>query len=232
MATTFANHASIALELADARIDQQRVVLLEDRDRIARDLHDHVIQRLFAIGLTVQSVAGTMATDDRAARLERVVSDIDDTIRQTRTSIFELRGPLGPETGTVRNRVLQVVDEVSALLTFEPDVRFAGPVDSVVPEPVADDLVAVLREALTNVARHASASRVQVDVNADTTKLSIAITDNGVGIGDAQRRSGLANLRQRAEHHGGGLSLEPGVADASTPLDLGGTRLLWTVPLR
>jgi len=172
MATTFANHAAVALELADARADQQRIVLLEDRDRIARDLHDHVIQRLFATGLTVQSVASGLGTDDRATRLNRVVSDIDETIRQTRTSIFQLRGPLGPETGTVRARLLAVAAEISPLFSFEPQVRFSGPIDAVVPESVADDLVAVLREALTNAARHAHASSVDVDVDASTTELS------------------------------------------------------------
>ncbi|HEY2041715.1 MAG TPA: GAF domain-containing protein [Jatrophihabitans sp.] len=230
MATTFANHAAVALELADARTDQQRIVLLEDRDRIARDLHDHVIQRLFAIGLTVQSIANGLGTDDRAARLDRVVSDLDETIRQTRTSIFQLRGPLGPVTGTVRSRLLAVVTEISPLLNFEPQVRFSGPIDAVVAEPVVDDLVAVLREALTNTARHANASHVDVDVDATTAELVLDITDDGAGIGDVQRRSGLANLRQRAEHHGGSLILAKGDRSKTQP-DHEGTRLRWTIPL-
>jgi signal transduction histidine kinase len=233
MATTFANHASIALELADARTDQQRIVLLEDRDRIARDLHDHVIQRLFAIGLTVQSVAGSMGTDERQTRLSRVVSDIDETIRQTRTSIFQLRGPLGPETGTVRTRLLAVVGEVSSLLGFVPGLSFGGPIDAVVPESVVEDVVAVLREGLSNVARHAEAGRVHVDVTASPTELSIDMTDDGLGIGDTERRSGLANLRQRAEQHGGTLTLAPGrtTGDDRSPTDHEGTRLQWTIPL-
>ena len=230
MATTFANHAAVALELADARTDQQRIVLLEDRDRIARDLHDHVIQRLFAIGLTVQSVAIGLGDDERATRLSRVVSDIDETIRQTRTSIFQLHGPLGPETGTVRTRLLTVAAEVTAVLGFEPQVRFSGPIDAVVPEPVVDDLVAVLREALTNTARHAHASRVDVDVTTTTTQLSMAVTDDGVGISDNGRSSGLANLRQRAEQHGGSLTLARGVPERTHPTNEG-TRLLWTIPL-
>lgn len=230
MAMTFANHAAIALELADARADQQRIVLLEDRDRIARDLHDHVTQRLFAIGLTVQSVANVLGDDTRVARLARVVSDIDETIRQTRTSIFQLRGPLGPETGTVRTRLLIVAAEVSPLLGFAPLIRFTGPIDAVVPEPVVDDLVAVLREALTNAARHARASRVDVEVSATTAELSLVVTDDGLGIGDAERRSGLANLRQRAELHGGSLSLAQGESESGSS-DPEGTRLVWTIPL-
>ncbi len=230
MATTFANHAAVALELADARTDQQRVVLLEDRDRIARDLHDHVIQRLFALGLTVQSVASGLGTDERAARLPRVVADIDETIRQIRTSIFQLRGALGPDTGNVRTRLLAVVAEVSPILGFEPAVRFAGPIDAAVPEQVVDDLVAVLREALTNAARHAGASRVEVDVIATATELSLDVTDDGVGIGDTPRRSGLADLRARAECHGGALTLDRGRAEQS-PSNQEGTRLQWTIPL-
>ena len=230
MSTTFASHAAIALELADARADQQRIVLLEDHERIARDLHDHVTQRLFAIGLTVQSVANLLGTDERATRLTRVVSDIDETIRQTRTSIFQLRGPLGPETGTVRTRLLSVAAEVSPLLGFEPQIRFAGPIDAVVPEPLVDDLVAVLREALTNAARHARAHRVEVDVDATITSLSLRVTDDGVGIGDTQRRSGLANLRQRAELNGGSFTLSTGRSEASPPTPEG-TRLRWTIPL-
>jgi len=230
MAMTFANHAAIALELADARTDQQRLVLLEDRDRIARDLHDHVTQRLFAIGLTVQSVANVLGGDETASRLTRVVSDIDETIRQTRTSIFQLRGPLGPETGTVRTRLLIVAAEVSGVLGFEPQVRFSGPIDAVVPEPVVEDLVAVLREALTNAARHAHASRVDVDIAATTLELSLTVADDGVGLGDTQRRSGLANLRQRAELHGGSLTLTRSEWERAAS-DPEGTRLIWTIPL-
>lgn len=230
MATTFAHHAAIALELADARADQQRLVLLEDRDRIARDLHDHVIQRLFAAGLSVQSVATGLGADPRADRLRRVVSDIDETIRQTRTSIFQLRGPLGPETGNARVRLLAVAGEVSSLLGFDPQVRFAGPIDAVVPEPIVDDLAAVLREALTNVARHARASRVDVDVTATTTRLTLEVADDGVGISDTQRRSGLANLRERAEQHGGALELAAGPPNQAGHTDKG-THLRWTIPL-
>jgi signal transduction histidine kinase len=230
MATTFANHAAIALELADARADQQRIVLLEDRDRIARDLHDHVIQRLFAIGLTVQSVESALGDDERAKRLGRVVSDIDETIRQTRTSIFQLRGPLGPDVSPVRTRLLAVVAEVSPLLGFEPEVRFIGPIDAVVPDSAVEDLIAVLREGLSNAARHASASRVEVEVTATTSELTMTVADDGVGMGATERRSGLANLRHRAEHHGGSFLLSVGDVLPPRP-NQEGTRLQWTIPL-
>ena len=221
MAMTFANHATVALELADARADQQRVIMLEDRDRIARDLHDHVIQRLFAAGLTVQSVASGFTDADRVGRLTRVVDDLDTTIRQIRTTIFQLRGPLGPETGGVRKRLADVAAELGEALGRLPHLRFTGPIDAVVPEPVAEDLVAVLREALTNVARHANASSVDVVVTVADHQLTVDVLDNGVGIGPAERRSGLANLHRRAERHGGALT---------TP-QCEGTHLRWTIPL-
>jgi signal transduction histidine kinase len=230
MATTFANHAATALELADARADQQRVVLLEDRDRIARDLHDHVIQRLFAAGLTVQSVAAGMGTDDRAERLERVVTGIDETIRQIRTSIFQLRGQLGPQTGAVRVRLLGVLAEVSPMLAFEPRLRFAGPIDSVVPESVVEDLEAVTREALTNIARHAQATHAEVALTASATEVVLDVIDDGVGLGPTQRRSGLANLRERAERHNGTLVLTS-PAPQELPTTGKGTHLRWTIPL-
>jgi signal transduction histidine kinase len=234
MATTFANHATVALELADARADQQRVLLLEERDRIARDLHDHVIQQLFATGLSVQSVAATLGGDARSQRLERVVSGIDDTIRQIRTTIFQLRGSLGPQTGTVRARLLEVIAELARVLGSDPRVEFDGPVDSVVPESVLDDLVAVTREALTNVARHAEAEQVSVRLSATSARLELEVRDDGVGVDASHRRSGLANLQRRAEHLGGSLQVEP-VAPGGVgtePNTRPGTRLTWTIPLR
>lgn len=230
MATTFSNHAAVALELADARADQQRMVLLEDRDRIARDLHDHVIQKLFGAGLAVQGLAAASGPGATSERLVAVVREIDDTIRQIRTSIFQLRGQLGPETGTTRTRLMAVADGVTASLGFSPNMRFDGPIDSVVPEAVMEDLCAVLREGLSNTARHAHARRADVNVMASATMLSMEIIDDGVGLGDTDRRSGLANLRMRAEQYNGTLVIEaapPGFAQA----DGGGTSLLWTIPL-
>ena len=231
MATTFANHAAVALELADGRENQQRMILLEDRDRIARDLHDHVIQRLFAAGLAVESVAARPGSDETSLRLRRVVTELDETIRQIRTSIFQLRGPMTAEVGTTRSAVLSVVSELEPVLGFEPRVTFAGPVDLAAPDASVDDLIAALREALTNVARHAKARCVDVAVAATTDSLVLEVTDDGVGIGDGSRWSGLANLRARAEHHGGTLTIGP---IAEPPMDnyRQGTLLRWTIPLR
>jgi len=221
MATTFAGHAAVALELADARADRERLALLEDHERIARDLHDHVIQRLFGAGLTVQSVAAALGGDAKAARLGQVVDDIDETVRQIRHSIFRLRGALGPSGGAVRPRLVAVATEVEPLLGFAPVLTFAGPVDSLVPDGVLDDLVAVVREGLTNVARHARARSATIAVTARGDGLTVTLADDGVGLRGSHRRSGLANLRRRAEGLGGSLTIT----------DEEGTCLTWSIPL-
>jgi two-component system, NarL family, sensor histidine kinase DevS len=227
MATTFANHAAVALELADARNNEQRILLLEDRDRIARDLHDHVIQRLFAAGLSLDGLMGSVGSP-ADKRIGAVVDEIDETIRQIRTSIFELRGNLGPTIGSVRTELLGVIAEVRPLLPAEPQVSFVGPVDSVISDHVAEDLLAVLREALTNIARHADAESVQIKLSASTSQAELVIADNGVGLGTTTRRSGLANLRQRAELRGGSMTID---SPADPMSEKPGTRLHWTVPL-
>jgi signal transduction histidine kinase len=223
MATTFANHAAVALELADARSYQQRTVLLEDRDRIARDLHDHVIQRLFAAGLTVQSLQTRQPDPAVTARLGQVVNDLDDTIRQIRTSIFDLRGALSSASASVRTGLLEVASEQAAQLGFEPTLRFSGPVDSLVPPELADELAAVLREALSNVARHAHASSVAVALDVSSSQLCLSVTDDGVGLGTTTRRSGLANLTERATRRGGTLTVTSGPDE--------GTQLQWQIAL-
>jgi len=223
IATTFANHAAVALELADARAHQQRMALLEDRDRIARDLHDHVIQRLFAAGLSAQSVASGLGGSVHAERLARIVGDLDETISQIRTSIFQLRGPLVPDSSSARGDLLSVADEISELLGFTPQVRFEGPIDSIVLPSILDELIAVLREALTNVARHAQATEAIVTLAVDDKDLVLEVSDDGTGIGAAERRSGLANLQSRAENRGGSLTL--------SPPEIEGTRLTWKIPL-
>lgn len=224
LAKAFAQQAAVALELADARDLAQQVELLEDRDRIARDLHDHVIQRLFAAGLTLQAMAGGL-DQERAERLARCIEDIDATISQIRSAIYGLRTPLGPTIGTTRERILDVLADITPLLPAPPVVQFAGPLDVLPPEDLVDDLIAVLREALTNVARHARAGTVRVGITARTEprELAIEVADDGAGIGDSDRRSGLANLRKRAEFRGGTFEI-------STPAG-GGTCLAWTVPI-
>jgi len=231
MASAFANHAAVALELADARADQQRMAVLEDRDRIAHSLHDQVIQRLFAAGLSVQGLAGTTPeyedVEGHQERLRRVVSDIDDTIRQIRTSVFELRSS---SAGSVRSRLLAVVADAGRVLSAPPTVMVDESVELVAgSEDLVFDVIAVLREGLANVARHASATTVEVFARIVERSLEVEIADDGVGMGGTDRRSGLANLRRRAEARGGGLVVEP--APSATAPGRPGTRLLWSVPL-
>jgi len=222
MAETFAGQAAIALELADARANRERVAALEDRDRIARDLHDHVIQRLFAAGLSVQSLAGRIDEPAVRQRLGQTVDDLDDTIRQIRNTIFALQDD--GESPTVRNRVLAIVAELQPVLGFQPDVVWSGPVDTVADAAVVADIEAVVRETITNVARHAHASAVRVAVAADAHRLDVEVDDDGVGLGDSTRRSGLTNLTRRAERRGGTMTVDH--------RNEGGLRVRWTIPLQ
>jgi len=154
-------------------------------------------------------------------RLSRVVNDVDDTIRQIRSTIFELRGSAVPG-GTIRTRLLDVIGETRPALGFDPHVRFSGPVDSAVPEALVDDVTAVLREALTNVARHAQAKSVNVEIAATVSRIDVTIEDDGVGMTGAGVRSGLANLERRAIEYAGSLDV--------LPADGGGTQVRWSVP--
>lgn len=220
LSESFAAQAAIALELAQARADQQRLVVLQDRERIARDLHDHVIQRLFASGLTLEGMAGSLPPE-AAARVVSVVDDLDVTIRQIRNLIFRLQPPA--EGRALRSAVLTVVSETASVLGFEPEVGFEGPVDTVAGDGLVDDVVAVVREALSNVVRHARATRVVLHVGTTSGVLTVLVRDDGVGLGDVDRRSGLDNLAQRAAGYGGSCEVGAGPS--------GGTELRWSVPL-
>lgn len=218
MASTYATQASIAWELADARRDQQRVLLLEDRARIARDLHDHVIQQLFAAGIKIQATASHVGGLN-AENLEHVVDNIDQAIRQIRTSIFQL----SPRQEGLRSSVLDVIGEFRTTLGFSPHVAFDGPVDTVASPDLVQDVVAVVREALANIGKHARATYVDLAVSSGSEGIMLSIVDNGSGVGEASRRSGLANLGRRAEERGGSLMISDGI-------DGKGTRLEWRVP--
>jgi len=222
MATAFTSQASLALELADARSDHQKLVLLEDRARIARDLHDHVVQKLFGAGLTIQGTATMLKDPQVRVRLAGTISTLDDAIRSIRTSIFELQD-LNPALTAVRSRIVAVLAEVAPVLGFAPQLQFEGPVDTMVDENLAVEIEAVLRESLTNVAKHAQATRAWVEVSTNGRLLVMVVSDDGVGLGPSLRRSGLSNLRQRAERRGGHLEL-----DRSGE---GGLQLRWTIPL-
>ncbi len=223
-ATVFANQASLALELAESRREQQRATMLDERDRIAADLHDHVIQRLFASGLTLQSVLGGLPAGKARDRVQATIGDLDDTISQVRTTIFGLQQVSGAAPTGVRARLLDVVADVAPVLGFEPTVRFSGLLENTLPDDVVADLLAVLREALTNIARHAHARSAEIDLVSGPDRLTLDVRDTGVGIGPTARRSGLANLRRRAELRGGTFTL--------APYETQGTWLSWSIPHR
>jgi signal transduction histidine kinase len=223
LAAAFAAHVALALELARSRAARGRLSLLEDRDRIARDLHDHVMQRLFAVAMGLQGLAASEAHADRSDRMNTYVEDLDETVREIRQTIFELRGRSTPATGSgLRAKVLGIIDDMADACGFTPRLHLDGPVDSAIDATVGDHLTAVVRETLSNVARHAHASAVEVTVTAAGGRVTVEVVDDGVGLGPTTRRSGLANLRSRAEGLGGSFLIEPGPD--------GGTRVHWSVP--
>ncbi|WP_202125272.1 sensor histidine kinase [Actinomadura physcomitrii] len=217
----FAGQAAVALELAERRRDAERLTLLEDRDRIAKDLHDTVIQRLFATAMTLMAAIKMTQKREVAVRVQRAVDDLDDTIRQIRSSIFALQATGDEES--LRSRVRALVDSAAEQLGFSPSVRLDGLLDTAVDDDTGEQLLAVVREALSNVARHAQAGQavVAIDVGDEVT---LRVEDDGVGIGEGGRRSGLRNMSERAEACGGSFSTRrrPG----------GGTILVWRVPLK
>jgi signal transduction histidine kinase len=217
----FAAQAAVALELAERRRDAERLVLLEDRDRIARDLHDTVIQRLFATAMTLMSAIKMTERPDVAVRVQGAVDDLDETIRQIRSTIFALQAVPGahPE---LRERIVAVVRSAGERLGFAPGVRLQGLLDTVVDTEVGEQLIAVLQEALSNVVRHAHARHVDVVVDAGDF-LVLRVEDDGVGIPPVGRRSGLRNLADRARDLGGSFR--------TRDREGGGSVLEWRVPL-
>ncbi|GGU92409.1 histidine kinase [Streptomyces filipinensis] len=219
----FAAQAAIAMELAERRQDAQQIALLEDRDRIARDLHDLAIQRLFATGMTLQSAGRFIEHPEAAERVLRAVDDLDETIKIIRSTIFGLRAHVGAAGSGLRTRVVRVVGEAAPVLGFAPSVRMEGLLDTDVPPDIADHIVAVLSEALTNITRHAHAERAQVVLTTDGREVCLKVSDDGVGIPPGGRRSGLSNMAERAERLGGRL-------EVTRPAE-GGATLDWQVPL-
>ena len=226
-AQAFASQAAITLVLARVRREHERLAVYEDRDRIARDLHDLVIQRLFATGMLLQGVSRIDDVPSAAQeRVSRAVDELDETITEIRQTIFALHEPVEGPTSSARGRVLRETSQSAALLGFEPAVRFIGPVDSVLVKEATDQVVAALREALTNAAKHAHAHRVDVMLQVDHGDIVLAVTDDGVGVSadGSGRRSGVANISARAQELGGSCLLERVSAS-------GGTRMTWRIPI-
>jgi len=218
---SFAGQAAITLRLGTAAADREQLAVLGDRDRIARDLHDLVIQRLFATGMSLEGSLRGMP-DEKALRVRKAVSDLDETIRAIRSTIFALQSP-APITGDgVRGAFLALAHAYAATLGFEPSVTFSGPVDTLISAGVAEQMLAVLRELLSNVAKHAQATAVSVELVADPEAAELRVRDNGVGLKPGTRRSGLANMASRATGLGGSFDAEGSEE---------GTVARWRVPL-
>jgi signal transduction histidine kinase len=214
------------LELDLSREDTMRLSRLEDQERIARDLHDSVIQRLFATGLSLHGAMRLAPDEALGRRIVTAIDELDATIRHIRTVIFGFE--LAPDEAavTLRSRTLDLCAEATRSLGFEPQVTFDGPLDSAVPPPLAEEMLAVMREALSNIGRHARARHVAVELAADPDRLTLTVTDDGIGLAPAANGSGghgLRNMKARAAHLGGTF-------DATTP-DTGGTHLCWSVPI-
>jgi len=219
---TFAEQATLAIQVARAREDQQRLTLFEDRDRIARDLHDLVIQRLFAIGLGLEGTARRTGDAELGQRLTQAVDDLDDTIKDIRRTIYAL-GSLA-SGADVQAEIERMVDRAAAVLKFRPVLHLEGPIRTVIGEDLAPDVLAVLGEGLSNASRHAAASSVEVLVGATEDHVVVRVADDGHGMADDVVESGLGNMRHRAERRGGALLVEStgGV----------GTTVTWSVPTR
>jgi len=227
MVATFAAQAGIGLELAEHRRDAQQLALFADRDRIARDLHDLVIQRLFATGMSLEGASALIRDPEVGNRVRNAVDALDETIREIRAAIFSLQSHSQPEAPGVRAQILGIVEEMTTLLGFAPSLRMDGRLDAADAGGAVEHLLAVLREALSNVARHANATRADVAIvlaeAGHGRELELTVRDDGDGIKPSSRRSGLANMADRATALGGTLTAEPA--------DGGGTVLEWRVPL-
>jgi len=217
--------AGVAIDNARLHERVRDIALIEDRERIAMDLHDTVIQQLFAIGLSLEATARRSQDTEIEHRLHSAVEDLDATIKHIRSTIFTLASAMSAVSG-VRDRILAVVAETGATLPSRPVVLFDGPVDASLGSGAADDLVAATRELLSNVVRHAHATSVEIAVVVDRADVLLKVEDDGVGLGGGDRSQaglGLRNLATRAERLGGSLTY--------TDREGGGTRAEWRIPI-
>jgi signal transduction histidine kinase len=220
---SFAAQAGVALELAARRSDAEQLSLYEDRDRIARDLHDLVIQRLYATGMSLEGTVPMIGVPEVANRVRNAVDAMDETIKDIRATIFALQARAEDPGERLRADIVDTVDEMTVMLGFAPSLRLGQGLDGRVSPEAAEYLLNALREALSNAARHARATAVEVSVEVDRAdQLVLRVTDDGTGIPAGVRRSGLGNLAQRAGSLGGVLELGPAGGR--------GTALVWRVP--
>ncbi len=217
--TSFADQAALALDRAEAVSDREELAVISDRERIARDLHDVVIQRLFATGLQLQGISMLATNPEVLERLEKAVGDLDLTIRDIRGTIFELQNR---QTGSLRTELRTLVRDYVPVLGFTPTVRTSGPVDTAVPTRVREQLLPVLREAISNIARHALADQAEIELHVGDREIRLSVVDDGTGFVDGSSESGLRNARRRATMLGGTLEIGR--------LEPRGTSFVWRVP--
>lgn len=219
-----ANLAAVALEFAEQQRKKRLLDVLADRDRIAQDLHDNVIQRLFATGMSLQSTLVPHPDPTVVASIvQGAVEQLDRTVREIRTTIFDLHSAGVASSTSLRRRLLDVIGDLTAQSPVAPNVQFSGAIDTLVPARIHPHAEAVLREGLSNALRHSQSTNITVAVAADDD-FTIKISDDGTGMSGNPRRSGLANLDRRAEQCAGRCTVGPG--------EDGGTTLIWRVPLR
>jgi GAF domain-containing protein len=226
-AASFAAQAGVALELAASRAEAERLSVYQDRDRIARDLHDLVIQRLYATGMSLQGTMPMISRTEVAARVTSAVDAMDETIKEIRGAIFALQARNFDVPPDPRADIVSLVEEMTPMLGFAPSLRLGSGLRDLASGEVTEQALTVLREALSNVARHAAASRADVTVDVDDDgNLAVLVTDDGTGISPGVSRSGLRNIAERAAKLGGEFLIGPAGPDAERP----GTRLEWRVP--
>jgi PAS domain S-box-containing protein len=221
-AETFAAAAAAAIEMGSVRAEIDRLNIVAEDERIARDLHDTVIQELFALGMSLQAL-GSSATGVVGVRISAAVETLDDVIRQIRNTIFRLPNR-NDAMGSLREEMLRVADRYHQELNVLPRIAFVGPVDFAVPAIVGDHLLHVFGEALSNVARHASASKIEAVVSIEGEWLSLSLADDGIGVSDGPSAgNGIRNMLTRAENLGGTFSVRQREPQGSV--------LEWRVPL-
>ena len=209
-------------DVSERQQTMERLALLRDRERIGRDIHDMVIQRIFAAGMSIQAVVGMVGSQELRDRLNEVTDSLDETIRQLRQAIFEIGQ--ADERQSLSSQLASIADERGQHLGFVPDLRVIGNLDDL-PEFVADQLIATLTESLSNVARHADATEAKATIECTEGQVSLVVEDNGVGIARRPKtKGGLSNMMWRAAELGGSCAIEAN--------DPSGTRLVWEVPLK
>jgi signal transduction histidine kinase len=223
MLASFANQAAMALEFAETQRNRTLLDVLADRDRIAGDLHDHVIQRLFATGMSLQGTVRRIADPDVQRRVNNAVEQLDATVREIRTSIFDLQTTAEDRAASLRRRLLDTIAELSAGSGVSPAVRISGAVDTLVSDAIGDHVVAVLRDGLGNALHHAKAAEVIINIEVRDT-LTLEVADNGICLPEEIAHPSRDAAERRATKFGGVAILESLLG--------GGNRLTWRVPVR